>query len=338
MYLRIVPIATIPFQSLNIMLHDYFKLFAAACVVILSTTAVSHAQNFVLQSSVIGSGAVNGTSTNFKALGTIGQSAIGTGTSTNFKGSWGFWYTLGGGGGAAILADLNVFLEGPYAGSSMAVHLLGDLPTSQPFSGSPWNYLGSESVPSTDTSPNNGTPDFFDTNNTIVDWVYVQLRTGNPASPPMTVVSERAGFLKSDGTIVDIDGSSSLSFSGVPSGSYYVVVDHRNHTGAMSTSAVASSSSTVTYDFTTGVAKAYPGSGNTLSSLGSGKYGLFTGDGTPDGVIIATDFTEWLAETTAGATGYQTADYNLDGICSALDFTAWLKNTTAGAQSYVPAP
>lgn len=329
-----------PFQSLNIMLHDHFKLFAAVCVVVFSTTTVSHAQSFVLQSSVIGSGAVNGSSTNFKALGTIGQSAIGTGTSASFNGGWGFWYALGGGGGAAILADLNVFLEGPYSGSAMNVNLLASLPTAQPFSGSPWSYAGSESVPATDTGPGspNGIPDFFDTNNTIVDWVYVQLRTGNPASPPMTIESERAGFLKSDGTIVDLDGSSPLSFSGVPAGNYYVVVDHRNHVSAMTASAIASASSTVTYDFTTGVAQAYPGSGNTLSSLGSGKYGLFAGDGTPDGVIIATDFTEWLAETTAGAIGYQRADYNLDGICSALDFTAWLKNTTAGARSYVPAP
>jgi len=284
----------------------------------------------------MGSGAVNGASTNFKALGTVGQSAIGTGSSTNFDGTWGFWYTLSG-GGTAMLANVNVFLEGPYSGSAMNVNLLSSLPTSQPFTGAPWNYGGSESVPSTDTSPPNGTPDFFDTNNTIVDWVYVQLRSGNPASPPMTVEAERAGFLKSDGSIVDLDGSSALSFPGVPAGSYYVVVDHRNHLSAMSAAAVASASSTVTYDFTTAQSQAYPGSGNTMKGLTGGKYGLFAGDGAIDGQIIVTDFAIWIAQTTAGLTGYQISDYNLDAACTVLDFTKWVANTTAGAISYVPA-
>lgn len=318
------------------MLNDSIKVIVAVGVMVLAVTATLSAQSFVLQSSVIGSGAVNGTSTNFKALGTIGQSAIGTGTSTSFHGSWGFWYTLGGGGGAALLADLNVFLEGPYQSGSMNTDILASIPTSQPFSGSPWNYSGTESVPATDTSPSNGTPDFFDTNNTIVDWVYVELRTGNPASPPMSVEAKRAGFLTSDGSIVDLDGSSALSFSGVPAGSYYVVVDHRNHLRAMSASSIASASSTVTYDFTTALAQAYPGSGDTMKSLSGGKFGLFTGDANGDGQVIATDFTAWLAATTAGAIGYQATDYNLDAGCTALDFTKWLANTTAGAVSYVP--
>ena len=295
------------------------------------------AQSFVLQSSVIGSGAVNGTSTNFTALGTIGQSAIGTGTSTNFKGSWGFWYTVGA-GGTVLLADINVFLEGPYAAGSMSANIPDVIPTSQPFTGAPWNYGGSESVPVTDTSPANGTPDFFDTNNTIVDWVLVQLRTGDPGSPPMSVEAERAGFVKSDGSIVDIDGSSALAFSGLAAGSYYVVVDHRNHLRAMSASSIASASSTVTHDFTTGIAQAYPGSGNTQKSLGGGHFGLFAADGNADDNVTAPDFNLYIAGTTAGATGYQAADYNLDSDVTAPDFNRYIANTTAGATSHVPDP
>jgi len=296
-------------------------------VLSLATTGPATAQNFLMPSHVIGSGAANGTSTNFKLLGTVGQSAIGTGTSTNFKGSWGFWYTLGA-GGSVILADLDAFLEGPYSGSAMTASLGSDIPTSQPFSGSPWNYSGSESVAG----------GFFGSNPTIVDWVFVQLRTGNPASPPMTVVGQRAGFIKTDGTIVDIDGSSALSFAGLPAGSYYVVVDHRNHLRVMSPSAVASASNTVTHNFTTGLAQAYPGSGNTQKSLAGGKYGLFAADGNADDDVTAPDFNLWNTQTTAGATGYQSGDYNIDGDVTAPDFNLYNANTTAGATSYVPTP
>jgi hypothetical protein len=309
-----------------------------ACAISVIATSLTWGQNFVLQSSVIGSGAVNGTSTNFKALGTVGQSAIGTGTSSNFKGSWGFWYTLGGGGGSVLLADVNVFLEGPYAAGSMGANILPYIPTSQPFSGSPWNYGGSESVPATDTSPSNGTPDFFDNNNTIVDWVLVQLRTGNPASPPMTVVAERAGFVKSDGSIVDLDGSSDLAFSGVPEGSYYIVIDHRNHIDAMTPSAIAAASSTVTHDFTSGSGQAYSSGGPGQKALTGGDYGLFASDGNNDGFITAPDFNEWNVATTGGATGYPIADYNMDSFVTAPDFNLWNANTTAGAASQVPNP
>ncbi|MCB0744556.1 MAG: hypothetical protein KDC67_11675, partial [Ignavibacteriae bacterium] len=42
-------------------------------------------------------------------------------------------------------------------------------------------------------------------------------------------VATRAALLKSDGSIVDIDGNSAVSFNGITSGNYYVVVYHRNH-------------------------------------------------------------------------------------------------------------
>lgn len=310
---------------------------AAATLATVSLVGIATAQNFVLKSSVVGSGAVNGTSTNFKALGTVGQSAIGTGTSTNFKGSWGFWYTIGA-GGPALLADVNVFLEGPYAGGAMSASILNFIPTAHPFGGTPWNYAGSENVPATDTSPANGRPDFFDANNTIVDWVFVQLRTGTPASPPMTVVAQRAGFLKTDGSIVDLDGTSPLSFAGVPPGSYYVMVDHRNHVRAMSASSVASAGGTVTHDFTGAMASAYSGGSNPMKSLSGAKFGLFAGDASRDGLITAPDFNTWNSATTSGLTGYQIADFNLESNVTAPDFNLWNANTTAGAASQVPPP
>ena len=48
-----------------------------------------------------------------------------------------------------------------------------------------------------------------------------------------SIVGQRAGLLKFDGTIVDLDGVSPLAFV-VDEGSYYVVIEHRNHLPIMS--------------------------------------------------------------------------------------------------------
>ncbi len=43
--------------------------------------------------------------------------------------------------------DLQVMLEGPFIGSGMNTNLtLDEFPLSQPYSGSPWNYPGTENV------------------------------------------------------------------------------------------------------------------------------------------------------------------------------------------------
>ena len=64
----------------------------------------------------------------------------------------------------------------------------------------------------------------------------VELRTGTASG---TKVATRAGFLKSDGTIVDTNGTSPLQFAGLGEGNYYVVVRHRNHLAIMSASAIS---------------------------------------------------------------------------------------------------
>ncbi len=55
--------------------------------------------------------------------------------------------------------DITVFLEGPYNGTDMNTAINSVLPLSQPFSGFPWFYLGTESVVSIP-------------NGNIVDWVH----------------------------------------------------------------------------------------------------------------------------------------------------------------------
>ncbi|MCB9087627.1 MAG: S8 family serine peptidase [Calditrichae bacterium] len=92
--------------------------------------------------------------------------------------------------------DLKVFLEGPYAAGAMFTNLLnsGFIPLAQPFSGAPWHYPGTESVSAVPAD--------------VVDWVLIELRSDITAN---SAVAFRAAFLKSDGSIVDLDG-------GIPAG------------------------------------------------------------------------------------------------------------------------
>ena len=227
----------------------------------------------------------------------------------------------------SVSVNARIFLEGPYqpGSDSMVTTVNGDLPLSQPytdpvFDGTPLDYDGSESVAPVPAG--------------IVDWVLVEVRTGDPSSLPMTIEGTRAALLKSDGTIVDLDGVGPVTFDGASPGDYYVVVRHRNHIGVMSAAPIALSDTSEVYDFLTGSSKAY--GANAMKELETGVWGLFAADANADGQVTAPDFNAWNAATTAGLAGYQQADFNLDGLVTAPDFNLWNAATTAGAASKVP--
>lgn len=66
--------------------------------------------------------------------------------------------------------------------------------------------------------------------NSIVDWVFLQLRNLN-ASPGNTVLQTRSALLQRDGDIVDVDGTSPVTFNNLADGNYIITVRHRNHLG-----------------------------------------------------------------------------------------------------------
>ncbi len=168
------------------------------------------------------------------------------------------WQTRIGAVSFGVDLNLKVFLEGSFASGSMTTTLnsSGYLPIHQPYNTAPWNHNGGELVSDLDETPANGTPDFYENNPDIVDWILVELRTGTDAS---TKVAQRSGFVKSDGTVVGPDGTSPLRF-GVKERSYYIVVSHRNHLPVMSANPVPFTNAAVTnYDFTTGSDKYYGG-------------------------------------------------------------------------------
>lgn len=215
------------------------------------------------------------------------------------------------GGGASNQAVFTVldpvlraklFLEGPYSGGgTMSTQLRTDgvIPLTQPFAGAPWNYPGTESVAAIPAG--------------VVDWVLLGLRTGTSGA---TQVSRRAAFLKSDGTVVDVNGTDPVAFGGVGLGHYFVVVRHRNHIPAMTASARPLNAPVDSCDLSTG-----PGTyfGGGAKSLGGGRSGLFSGDYSGDGFIDASDFAG--PDNEIFLSGYRRADLNLDGFIDASDFS-----------------
>ena len=227
-------------------------------------------------------------------------------------------------GPAQPAVALTVLLEGAYDTGTglMRTDLSADLPLTDP-------YLGTTTVPA----------DYFTTDATgqrIVDWVLVEIRTGDPMTG-QTVVQQTPALLRDDGAVLSGTSGGTVGFAGLSAGSYDVVVRHRNHLAAMTLAAQSlTPGMTMAYDFTTALSQAYGTAPMTLASDGAAV--LWAGDGNGDGQITAPDFNAYSAATASGATGYELADYTMDGQVTAPDFNRYSASTAVGATSGVPPP
>ncbi len=226
-------------------------------------------------------------------------------------------------------ADLKVMMSGPYDTGAMTSTLnssgiLQTHATKNPYTSAPWNFVGEDSV---------GTG-FFSSQPSVVDWVMVRLLSGNPASPPMTLVDENVGLLLTDGSIRASNGTSLLGFSATP-GSYHVSVSHRNHLAVLSSTAIDFSSGSAAYDFTDALSKAFTAGGLAMRDMLDGKYALWAADGIKDEEITSFDYLNSWLPANGSAAGYLQADFNMDGSVTAFDFlNAWLPSN--GQASQVP--
>ena len=143
-------------------------------------------------------------------------------------------------------------------------------------------------------------------------------------------MATRAAFLKSDGTIVDIDGTSPVQFTGISAGNYYIVIRHRNHLAIMTESVVALSSSSVLYNFSTSQSQAYGNSA--MDALSGGVFGMIAADGNKDGGIYGEDYI--LYQTSQGQEDYRIEDYNMDGGVYGEDYILYQINQ--GDETWVP--
>ena len=184
------------------------------------------------------------------------------------------------GPGPSVL--VNAFLEGPYNNAGAMNDGLrsgGFLPNSEPYS-SVFGHLGGGGGESVSASVFNTTG-----SHAIIDWVYLELRD---VVSPYSVLYTRSALLQANGAIVDVDGTSAVSFDQAPGGNYYVAVRHRNHLGVMTGGAVSLNvGSATTIDFTVSGTSVYGSS--PLKPMGGMKLAMYAGDANHDGSVNAVD-------------------------------------------------
>ncbi|WP_299271863.1 hemagglutinin protein [uncultured Psychroserpens sp.] len=158
----------------------------------------------------------------------------------------------------------------------------------------------------------------------IVDWVWIELRGSNDNT---ILVNGRSALLQRDGDVVETDGISNIVLQASPK-DYYVIVNHRNHLGAMSLSTIGLSESTTTLiDFRDNLFLTFGTNAQTL--LASGHTGLWSGDtnntrsitfsganndvnGIKDDVLL--DPVNVLNLITFSSNGYLLTDLDLNGV------------------------
>ena len=194
-------------------------------------------------------------------------------------------------------------------------------PVGHPYRGAPWNL--------TDTTGQN----FRNYPTNAVDWVVVSLRANNTSSANILRVP---ALLLNDGTVSFLNTCFSL-----PSGSYFVVVEHRNHMGVMSPSAVAVVNGVLAFDFTTG---------NSLTSISvndppafgqktvGSKFAMHAGDGkkntqTTNFDINFNDSQLWKLESGV-FDQYRYGDFNMNADVNFQDQVLWKNNN--GRYSIIP--
>ncbi|MCD4698909.1 MAG: hypothetical protein K8S16_21985 [Bacteroidales bacterium] len=224
--------------------------------------------------------------------------------------------------------DINVLLQGPFEETEMATGLntLGQLPLFQPYNCFPWYYPGSESV-------------ILIPGSNVVDWILVELKESpNAASANQSKIFDKmAVLLLNDGSVVDLDGSSNLTFYRDISDSMYVNIIHRNHLSIMSASGLSEQNSIYNYDFIADSLAAFGGeiSLQKLSSLPQVKYGMISGDANSDGAVNETDYEDFWIPFVGRQIFYDPKDLNFDCQVNNRDKNdAWFGNT--GKTTQIP--
>ena len=217
---------------------------------------------------------------------------------------------------------VKAFFEGPFSVDKMntGLNLNGVLPLTQPYSNSPWNYSGNENVAS----------GFFITHPNIVDWILIELRAGSAQSTKLT---EQAGFILEDGSIVGLDGISPMYFE-QDAGNYNIVITHRNHLSIMTPGLQTIERASGVYDFSTSQGKAF--GSLPMVELAAGIYGLYAGDANSDGNITGTDFNIYNPDFRSAFSEYINTDFNLDGSVTGTDFNLFNPNFRNAKSSFVP--
>ncbi len=242
------------------------------------------------------------------------------------------------GDGREVKVSPKVFLQGPYSSGQMTDALREGslLPLGEPYTGLSFTHKnggGAETTP--------GGTLALTGSNAITDWLMVELRDKNT---PSNVLYTRSALLQRDGDVVDMDGTSSLSFRHTAPDEYYLAIRHRNHLGIMTGVSRALSQTPTTFNFTNGTLPVY--GTNAQKDLGGSVFGLWGGDVNHDGVIsynggstpgrsdlfnqILGNASNLFGSPTFTFQGYSTYDIDMDKVVSynggASPGRSWLFN------------
>jgi surface protein len=204
------------------------------------------------------------------------------------------------------------------------VTILPTFPLSDPYAVAPLNSAFTH----VNNTTNSTTPSVLAVagNNAIIDWLFLELRTGTSGST--NVVATKAALLQADGDIVDMNGTSFVTFTNAVPGNYYLTVRHRNHLGFRTANTTMLTGIPTTFDFTklTG-ANTVPLYGVTaLSNISSNLYTMNGGDANSDGSVDAVDSGIWESQN-GGFDDYSlNSDFNMDASVDAVDSAIWQLN------------
>jgi hypothetical protein len=234
-----------------------------------------------------------------------------------------------------VTMNVKVMLEGPYqtATSDMQTILnqrgllpgqtpIGQFavatPAGQPYNVAPWNYLGTEGATLT-TYPA-----------TVVDWVLLSLRSDVTVS---STVFRVTGLLHSDGHISFLSPCFDIA-----NGSYYVVIEHRNHVGVMSPNKVPITNGVLTHDFTVNDSYVIINPPSFGQKQKGSKWVMYAGDGKKDTQNTNFDVNFQDSQYWKLQSGifdqYRNGDFNMDADVNFADSYMWKFNS--GKYSAVP--
>ncbi|MBN2355877.1 hypothetical protein JXO59_07175 [candidate division KSB1 bacterium] len=214
-----------------------------------------------------------------------------------------------------IQARSRIFLQGAYntATHTMSTTLRANnlLPLQSPYPEAPYTAT---SIPTN-----------------IVDWLLLNVRR----TPTSTSQGACSVWLRNDGQLINPQTGGEVLQIPIDSGDYYLVVQHRNHLAAMSSSRyLFDGINSKTHDFTTGLDKYYNNCG--ALAVETGIWAVHGGDMDADKSIASGDYNLWLNNARDGEDGYVLSDINLDGYSTSRDYVLWFNNAHLGAGSGLP--
>lgn len=213
--------------------------------------------------------------------------------------------------------DINVWLEGTYdlANNTMTTEFQSKnlLPMGQPYSVPPWNYQGCEGQGWIASNYPAGT----------TDWVKVDFRS---TPDPLTHLLTRAALLMNDGSLHFPIPITSLDLPNI--NSVYILIEHRNHLPALTSTPVSITNGLIAFDFRSNNSYVV-GASHGQKEVAPGIWALFAGDtdkDDPAGYEIS-GLDRLIFNVENGNYGtYNIADHNLDGDVNGNDKIYWHGN------------